>query len=74
MMPGSRVRIVCPDHERGTVCDGWGYTTTTIVTQIRSGSVAWLQGVTRPFTMRNSRKWVMRGYRDGRGPYLKELP
>lgn len=64
------VRVVCPDRERGTVCDRWGFTSRAMVTTVRSGTVAYIQGEPVPFTMRLSREWVRRGYRDGAGPRL----
>lgn len=42
----------------------------SIVSLVRSGTEAYVLGVVHPFTMRKSREWVLRGYRDGAGPRL----
>ena len=38
-----------------------------------SGTRAWLRGVVPFFSMRKSRAWAAKGYRDGAGPYLAAI-
>lgn len=67
-----RVAIRCADRHRGTICDGAGGMLPHVATvSLVYKDLVFVEGLThRPFTLRSTGNYVLRGTRTCNGPYL----